>query len=84
MANYAAFCSQLDIPNIYLSKEDFCRRYISDEENPNSICSNLLRTYDNAVVLRNEIGSEPVTYIQLAVYDMRKSKLSQAPIIDLQ
>lgn len=84
MENYAVFCSQLDIPNIYLSREDFCRRYIADEEDPNSIYSNLVRAYDNAVVLRNEIGSEPVTYIQLAVYDMKKSRVSSAPVVDLQ
>ena len=82
--NYAAFCSQLDIPNIYLSKEDFCSRYIMDETDHNSICSNLLRAYDNAIVLRNEIGSEPITYIQLAVYDMKKSSATRAPIVCLQ
>ena len=84
LENYAVFCSQLDIPNIYLSKKGFCKRYITDETDPNSIYSNLLRAYDNAVVLRNEIGSEPIAYIQLAVYDMKKSRMSEAPIVDLQ
>lgn len=82
--DYAAFCCQLDIPNIYLSREDFCKRYITDEEDPNSIYSNLMRAYDNAVVLRNEIGSEPIAYIQLAVYDMKKSRVSSAPVVGLQ
>lgn len=82
--DYAAFCCRLDIPNIYRSREDFCKRYITDEEDPNSIYSNLMRAYDNAVVLRNEIGSEPITYIQLAVYDMKKSRMSSAPVVDLQ
>lgn len=84
MGNYANFCRQLDIPNIYHSREDFCKRYIADEEDPNSIYSNLMRAYDNAVVLRNEIGSEPITYIQLSVYDMKKSRISSAPIVGLQ
>ncbi len=84
MDNYAAFCRQLDIPNIYSSREDFCNRYISDENDPNSIYSNLMRAYDNAVVLRNEIGSEPITYIQLSVYDMKKSRVSRAPLVGLQ
>ena len=82
--NYAVFCSRLDIPDIYGSKEDFCKKYITDETDPNSIYSNLVRAYDNAVVLRNEIGSEPISYIQLAVYDMKKSAVSKAPIVDLQ
>ena len=84
MDNYAAFCRQLDIPNIYSSREDFCNRYISDENDPNSIYSNLMRAYDNAIVLRNEIGSEPITYIQLSVYDMKKSRVSRAPLVGLQ
>ncbi len=84
MDNYAVFCSRLDIPNIYGSKEDFCERYITDEEDPNSIYSNLMRAYDNAIVLRNEIGSEPITYIQLSVYDMKKSRVMRAPLVGLQ
>ena len=84
LENYAVFCNQLDIPNIYSSREDFCKRYIADESNPDSIYSNLIRAYDNAIVLRNEIGSEPISYIQLAVYDMKKSSLTNAPIVDLQ
>lgn len=84
LENYAEFCSQLDIPNIYHSREDFCERYIIDEQDPNSIYSNLMRAYDNAVELRNEIGSEPITYIQLAVYDMKRSRIVSAPIIGLQ
>lgn len=84
LENYAVFCNQLDIPNIYSTKEDFCKRYIADEGNPDSIYSNLIRAYDNAIVLRNEIGSEPISYIQLAVYDMKKISLTNAPIVDLQ
>ena len=84
MDDYAVFCRRLDIPNIYGSKEDFCARYISDEDDPNSIYSNLMRAYDNAIVLRNEIGSEPITYIQLSVYDMKKSRVMRAPLVGLQ
>ena len=64
--------------------EDFCRRYCFDEEDGNSIYSNLMRAYDNAIVLREEIGSDTLSYIQLAVYEMNKAKTSQAPLIQLQ
>ena len=43
-----------------------------------------MRTYDNAVVLREEIGSETLSYIQLAVYEMNRAKESSAPLIWLQ
>lgn len=82
--SYQAFCESIDIPNIYTSKEDFLRRYPFDETNPDSIISNLNRAYDNAIVLRESIGSDTFSYIQLAVYDMKKAAVSRAPLIELQ
>lgn len=82
--NYADFCAMLDIPNIYQDKEDFNAKYGFDETDPNSILSNLIRAYDNAVVLREEIGSETLAYIQLAIYAINKAKISRAPLLELQ
>ena len=82
--SYQAFCEYIDIPNIYSSKEDFLRRYPFDADNPDSIISNLGRAYDNAIVLRESIGSETLSYIQLAVYDMNKAAVSKSPLIELQ
>ena len=82
--NYADFCRMLEIPNIYKDKEDFNQRYGFDESDPNSILSNLIRAYDNAVVLREEMGSETLSYIQLAIYAINKAKISQAPLLELQ
>ena len=81
---YADFCRQLDIPNIYHSREDFCQRYSFDESDCNSIISNLKRAYDNAIVLREEIGSESLSYIQLCIYEMQKAADSEAPLIEFQ
>lgn len=82
--NFQDFCKKLDIPNIYRSKRDFIEKYSFDEFNPNSIYANLMRAYDNAVVLREEIGSETLSYIQLAVYEIQKAKESSSPLIELQ
>ncbi len=81
---YDDFCRNLEIPNIYSSKEDFNSRYCFDETNVDSIYSNLMRAYDNAVVMREELGSEVLSYLQLAVYEMNKAKVSEAPLIELQ
>ncbi len=81
---YARFCQELEIPNIYLSDEDFQKRYAFDPEDENSILSNLNRAYDNAIVLRESIGSETLSYIQLAVYEMNKAAGSPAPLLELQ
>ncbi len=82
--SYQSFCKMIDIPDIYGSKEVFQKAYPFDEANPNSIISNLLHAYDNAIVLREEIGSETLSYVQLAVYDMNRAKISRSPLIDMQ
>ncbi len=82
--NYADFCAMLEIPNIYADKNDFNTRYPFDENDPNSIYSNLIRAYDNAIVLREEIGSETLSYVQLAIYAINKAKISRAPLLELQ
>lgn len=82
--SYAQFCLDLDIPNIYSSDEDFQKKYAFDKENENSIFSNLNRAYDNAIVLREAIGSETLSYIQLAIYEMNKAEHSVAPLLELQ
>ena len=81
---YQAFCESQDIPNVYKSKEDFCRRYCFSLEDENSIFSNLMRAYDNAIVLREEIGSDTLSYIQLAVYAINQAAISKTPLIGLQ
>ena len=81
--SYQSFCKMIDIPDIYGSKEVFQKAYPFDEANPDSIISNLLHAYDNAIVLREEIGSETLSYVQLAVYDMNRAKISRSPLIDM-
>lgn len=81
---YSEFCKSQDIPNVYKSREDFSRRYCFSLEDENSIFSNLMRAYDNAIVLREEIGSDTLSYIQLAIYAMNQAAISRAPLIGLQ
>ena len=42
------------------------------------------RAYDNAIVLRENISTEALSYIQLAIYEMCKAKESSAPLFELQ
>lgn len=78
------FCASLNIPNIYTSGDDFVERYLFDAENPDSVLANLTRAYDNAMTLREEIGSECVSYIQLAIYAMNSLRGSENPMFGLQ
>lgn len=83
-SQYKDFCEKLDIPNIYTSNKQFCDDYCFGKENINSIYSNLIRAYDNAIVLREEISSATLSYIQLAIYNMEKANISKAPLLELQ
>ena len=78
------FCRKLDIPMIYSDHQDFLRRYNFDRGNPDSVASSLDRVYDNAVVMRDEIGSEAICYIQMAVYALNRASRSETPYLDMQ
>lgn len=82
--SYAEFCKSLDIPNIYPSEEVFKKNYPFSHDDPNSIITNLRRAYDNAIELREEIGSETLAYIQLCIYEMNKAAESEAPLMEFQ
>jgi len=84
MEQISRFCRDLEIPNIYRTREEFFTRYCFDGQDVNSIYSNLLRAYDNCITLREEIGTETVAYIQLALYELQKAGRSPAPLVELQ
>ncbi len=81
---YIKFCSAVDIPNVYADRADFQTNYAFNKENPDSIISNLERAYDNAIVLRDSISTEALSYVQLAIYEMNKAAASDAPLFELQ
>ena len=82
--DHRAFCESLEIPDIYLDKEDFIDRYPFGLDDPNSIFSNLYRAYDNAIELREEIGSETLSFIQMTIYEMKSAMRSEAPLLHFQ
>ncbi|MDO4317452.1 MAG: alpha-E domain-containing protein [Lachnospiraceae bacterium] len=83
-AEYEKFCESFEIPNVYSDAEDFLYRYPFDENNPDSLRTNLRRAYDNAIELREEIGSEALAYVQLTVYAMSRAAESPAPMGEFQ
>ncbi len=64
---YKKYCESIGIADIYQSKDDFIARYINDVSDGNSIINSLNRAYDNGIVLRGEIGSETLGYLQMAI-----------------
>ena len=80
---YDEFCRKVGILNVYGTSENFLRTYPFDENDPNSIISNLNRAYDNAIVMRDYIGTETMAYIQLAIDDIHNADRGVATIADL-
>ena len=81
---YAQYCERLNIPNIYTSNRQFVRSYLFGEDNPDSVYSNMKRAYDNAIVLRDELSSQVLSYVQLAVDTFESCRKMTAPLLELQ
>lgn len=81
---YVEYCENFKIPNIYTDMNDFVKSYVQDKSNVNSLLANLNRAYDNCVVLRNEVGTETMSYLELALNELSEIKDFDSFIIDLQ
>ncbi|MCD8308832.1 MAG: alpha-E domain-containing protein [Clostridia bacterium] len=81
---YIKACDGLGLDNVYESNMDFIARYPFDESNPKSIASCFNRAMDNAIILRETVGSETLSYLQLAQYDLKEAANSPMDILDLQ
>lgn len=81
---YKQECERMGIFDNFESSRDFAWKIAFDETNPVSIVSNLTRAYDNAMIMRDEISTEALSYIHLAVAEMRRAMVSEAPLMELQ
>ncbi len=81
---YEEFCFKMGITNRYESAEDFMYRYLYDKDNPDSMLNMLVSANDNAIVLREEITSETLSYIQLAICHFKLSAEKRDDMGDLQ
>ena len=81
---YKKLCEKLAIPDVYGSKEVFVTDYILNENDPNSVISNMQRAYDNAIVSRDDVSTESMAYLELCLQAIRKEQGSPAPLFELQ
>lgn len=72
--DYEEFWHKLDATNSYGTPEDFRLGMMYDEKNPCSIISELNCAKDNAILLREDIMSETLSYIELSIAHMNKCK----------
>ncbi len=70
---YIDYLSAFGLSDIYGSSADFFKSFIFCKDNPNSVAFSLDRAYDNGIVLREEISTEALSFLQMA-----KDKLAAA------
>lgn len=81
---YKAFCSKLGISMAANDKNSFIKEIITDPNCQSSIASSLAKAYDNSIILREQIDTESVAYIQLAYNNVNRLFKEDCHIFDLQ
>lgn len=82
--DYAAFCRNMGVPCPYDNGEDFCRRYLFDSADPNSVRSSVDALLGNGMVLRETISTPTLAYLQMAQSAMELAAKSESPGVELQ
>ena len=72
--DYTEFWSKLDATGIYKTNEEFTFGMLYDETNPCSVLSAQKFAMDNAMMLREDIMSETLSYLEMSVALLKKCK----------
>ncbi|MBR4944366.1 MAG: alpha-E domain-containing protein [Peptococcaceae bacterium] len=81
---YDKFCYAMGIPDVYGSQAAFFENFLFDANDGASVMSSLDRVFDNAVVLRDEISSESLSYIHMAMEQLQLARVSKERLLVLQ
>ncbi len=81
---YETYCKHMEIPNVYTSAEDFIDGYLFDQNNINSVLGTLNAAYDNAIMVRDALGTECISYIELALTELETAKSKPSFLLNLQ
>lgn len=71
---YEDFWKKMDLTDSYASTGEFTLGMMYDDENPCSILSSLNCAMDNAIMLREDIKSETMSYIEMSIALIKKYK----------
>ncbi|MFI3164512.1 MAG: alpha-E domain-containing protein [Bacillota bacterium] len=77
-------CKKIGVPNDFSSVEDFCSRFCFDRKIPESVLYSADAMLGNGMVLREVIGTQTLSYIQMAVIAIESAHESEAPGVPLQ
>ena len=73
---YTDYLGYFGLEDSYGSNDAFVRSFLYDVSNVNSVAFSLERAYDNGIVLREDISTEALSFLQLAKDTLLKSESS--------
>lgn len=76
---YMEFWTKLDASGNYKTPEEFTAGMLFDETNPCSVISAQKMAMDNAMLLREDIMSETLSYLEMSLAYMKKRKAIESP-----
>ncbi len=82
--SYKEFCGLLSIADSYADAKDFRKKFLYDKAAVSSVYRMLVNAFDNGIELREDITSESLSYIHLAMEVMEKCFVNSARLSDLQ
>lgn len=74
LEDYAMFWTRLDANGVYQSSEDFTFGMMYDGENCASVMAAQTKAMDNAILLREDIMSETLSYLEMSVALMKECR----------
>ena len=89
MEDYRPFWQKLDPQGVYQTNDEFTLGMMYDEGNPNSVIASQTKAMDNAILLREEIMSETLSYLEMSVALLKRCRenhetnvMTLQPVID--
>ena len=78
------FCTKMGIPCEYQNPREFVHKYLYDTSLNYSVINMLERVKDNAILLREEIKSESLQYLEMAINFMKRAGEDDLKLYELQ
>ncbi|MCH3968015.1 MAG: alpha-E domain-containing protein [Atopobiaceae bacterium] len=73
--DFSEFCAACDMPvSPHARVDEFLYDFLYDRENPVSMCAAMRAAFGDAMLLRPELGTETISYVELALINLRRSK----------
>ena len=80
---YVEYLEYFGLADTYGDMYKFLRSFLFDAENTNSVVYSLERAYDNGIVLREEISTDALSYLQIAKDKMIYAEKSNGVLYNL-